>query len=98
MRSLLRFFRDEDGQDLTEYTLGVAFFTLLSAAIVLTAGSGASGIWRQANNTLSGANTSVAAPSAPVVPVNPGSGGGGNDGGGGGGEHHHHDGDGHDGE
>ena len=87
MRSLLRFFRDEDGQDLTEYTLGVAFFTLLSAAIVLTAGSGASGIWRQANNTLSGANTSVAAPAAPVNPGN----GGGNDGG-----DHHHGGDGDD--
>ena len=90
MRSLIRFFRDENGQDLTEYTLGVAFFTLLSAAIVLTAGSGSSGIWRQANNTLSGANTSVAAPAAPVAPVNPGNGGG-NDGG-----DHHHGGDGDD--
>jgi Flp pilus assembly pilin Flp len=86
MRSLPRFVRDEDGQDLTEYTLGVAFFTLLSAAILLTAGSGTSGIWRQANNTLSGANTSLAAPVAPVVPADPGNGGDGN----GDGDHHHH--------
>ncbi len=45
MRSLLRFVRDEDGQDLTEYSLGVAFIALLSVAIFVTAGSSTSGIW-----------------------------------------------------
>jgi Flp pilus assembly pilin Flp len=95
MRSLLRFLRDEDGQDLTEYSLGVAFIALLSAAVFVTAGSSTSGIWGQASNTLSRANTSLAAPAAPVAPTDPGNGGGGNDGGGDGG--HDHGGDGHDG-
>jgi Flp pilus assembly pilin Flp len=91
MRSLLRFLRDEDGQDLTEYSLGVAFIALLSAAIFVTAGSSTSGIWGQASNTLSGANTSVSSPAAPVAPADPGGG----DGSGDGGDHHHgHGGDG----
>jgi Flp pilus assembly pilin Flp len=93
MRSLRGFLREEDGQDLTEYSLGVAFIALLSAAIFVTAGSSTSGIWGQASNTLSGANTSLAAPAAPA---DPGNGGGGNDGGDGGGDHgHDHGGDGH---
>jgi Flp pilus assembly pilin Flp len=92
MRSLLRFVRDEDGQDLTEYSLGVAFIALLSAAIFVTAGSSTSGIWGQASNALSGANTSVSAPGgdAPPPAVPPDSGGGD-----GGGHRHDHGGDGH---
>ena len=90
MRSLLRFLRDEDGQDLTEYSLGVAFVALASAAIFASAGSSTGNIWGQANNALAGANTSLAAPAAPA---DPGNGGGGNNGGGDGGDH---GGDGHD--
>ncbi len=96
MRSLLRFVRDEDGQDLTEYSLGVAFIALLSVAIFVTAGSSTSGIWGQANNTLAGANTSLAAPVASAAPADPGNGGSGNDGGDGGDHHHDQGGDGSD--
>ena len=96
MRSLLRFVRDENGQDLTEYSLAVAFIALFSVAIFVTAGSSTSGIWGQASNTLAGANTSLAAPVAPAAP----GGGAGNDGGGDGGDHDHrdHGGDGHHGD
>ena len=92
MRFLLRFVRDEQGQDLVEYSLMVAFVALASAAIFAAAGSSTSGIWGQASNTLSGASTSLAAPAAPGAPADPGSGGDGNHGGG---DHNHdHGGDG----
>jgi Flp pilus assembly pilin Flp len=90
MRSLLRFVRDEDGQDLTEYSLVVAFIALLSVAIFVTVGSSTSGIWGQASNALSGANTSVAAPPADAPPDSGDSDGGGHD--------HDHGGDGHGGD
>jgi Flp pilus assembly pilin Flp len=98
MRSLLRLVRDDDGQDLIEYSLGVAFVALFSAAIFVTAGSSTNGIWGQASNTLAGANSSLAAPppdspppaQPPVAPADPGNGDGGGDGG-----HHNHGGDGH---
>ena len=94
MHFLLRFFRDEDGQDLTEYSLGVAFVALLSAAVFMSAGASTSGIWAQANNTLSGASSSLAGPAAaPGAPADPNLG---NDGGDHGGDHDHdHGGDGH---
>jgi Flp pilus assembly pilin Flp len=59
MRFLPGFVQDEDGQDVIEYALGVAFIALTSAAIFASAGSSTSGIWGQANNTLAGANASV---------------------------------------
>jgi Flp pilus assembly pilin Flp len=88
MRFLLRFVRDEDGQDVIEYALGVAFVALASAAFFASAESSTRGIWGQANNTLAGANTSAAAPpsDAPPPTTPPGSGGGDGDGG----DHHHH--------
>ena len=95
MRSLLRFVRDEDGQDVIEYALGVAFIALTSAAIFASAGSSTSGIWGQANNTLAGANASVSAPPSDGPPTNTSSP---DTGGGDGGDHHHDGGDGHDGD
>jgi Flp pilus assembly pilin Flp len=86
MRFLLRFVRDEDGQDLVEYTLLVAFTALAAGAVFASAGSGTSGIWGQANNTLAGADTSVAgAPSASPPADTGGDGGDGGDNG-----HHGH--------
>jgi Flp pilus assembly pilin Flp len=58
MRHLLYdFSRDEQGQDLIEYTLLMAFVALTSAALFMGAGGSISGIWTTSNNQLSQANT-----------------------------------------
>jgi Flp pilus assembly pilin Flp len=60
MMSLLRnFVRDQQGQDLIEYTLLLAFVCLASAALFLSAGGSVSGIWTSANSRLAAANTSA---------------------------------------
>ena len=55
MKYLFQFLRDEEGQDLIEYTLLMAFIALASAAIFVSAGSSVSGIWGVASNQLSNA-------------------------------------------
>ncbi len=54
------FMKDEQGQDLIEYTLLLAFVALASAAIFIGAGNSISGIWTSANTKLASANTSAA--------------------------------------
>jgi Flp pilus assembly pilin Flp len=49
------FVRDEQGQDLIEYTLLLAFVALASAALFTSAGGSVNAIWGNANSTLSGA-------------------------------------------
>ena len=49
------FLRDEQGQDLIEYTLLMAFIALASAAIFVSVGGSATNIWGAANNQLSNA-------------------------------------------
>jgi Flp pilus assembly pilin Flp len=56
----VRFLREEEGQDMVEYTLLLAFVCLASAALFIGAGKQVSGIWGQANNLLSQANTAAA--------------------------------------
>jgi Flp pilus assembly pilin Flp len=56
---LTNFLRDEQGQDLIEYTLLLAFVALASAALFIGAGSSVSGIWSVANSRLSAANASA---------------------------------------
>ncbi len=46
------FLRDEQGQDLIEYTLLLAFVALASAALFIGAGNAVSGIWGRANTQL----------------------------------------------
>jgi Flp pilus assembly pilin Flp len=53
------FLTDEQGQDLIEYTLLMAFVALASAAIFIQAGSSISGIWGAASTQLSNANSST---------------------------------------
>ncbi|HTT65564.1 MAG TPA: Flp family type IVb pilin [Bryobacteraceae bacterium] len=48
-----RLWRDEQGQDLIEYTLMLAFVALASAALFSTAGSSVSTIWSKTNSQLS---------------------------------------------
>lgn len=61
MRELLRrFWREEQGQDLIEYTLLLAFVALVSAALFIGAGQSASQIWSIANTSLASAAASAA--------------------------------------
>jgi Flp pilus assembly pilin Flp len=56
---LKSFFQDEQGQDLIEYTLLMAFVALASAALFIGAGGSISGIWTTTNTQLTTANTSA---------------------------------------
>jgi len=53
-----QFLQDEQGQDLIEYTLLLAFVALASAALFIGAGGSVQGIWSVTNSQLSAANTS----------------------------------------
>ncbi|MGA2713402.1 MAG: Flp family type IVb pilin [Bryobacteraceae bacterium] len=57
--NLKRFLKDEQGQDLIEYTLLMAFVALASAAIFVNAGASISGIWGSTSNQLSNAATAA---------------------------------------
>jgi Flp pilus assembly pilin Flp len=57
MTQLLKnFLADENGQDLIEYSLLMAFVALASAALFLGAGNSISGIWSTSNSQLVQAN------------------------------------------
>ena len=61
MKELLNgFLRNEEGQDLIEYTLLLAFVCLASAALFIAAGGSVSGIWTTANTELTSANAAAA--------------------------------------
>ena len=60
--TLKRFLSDEQGQDLIEYTLLLAFVALASAALFTSAGASVKGIWTAAQGDLSSA-ASVSSPS-----------------------------------
>lgn len=59
MNFVTRFLSDEQGQDLIEYTLLLAFVALASAALFIGAGGSVQGIWTVTNNQLSAANASA---------------------------------------
>ncbi|HLY19083.1 MAG TPA: hypothetical protein VKR61_17765 [Bryobacteraceae bacterium] len=52
--------RDEEGQDLIEYTLLMAFVALASAALFISSGTSISQIWSDTNSELSTAATAAA--------------------------------------
>ncbi len=52
-----RFLKDEQGQDLIEYTLLLAFVALASAALFISAGGSVKAIWQTASTQLSSAAT-----------------------------------------
>jgi len=56
MTFLRNLWKDEQGQDLIEYTLLMAFVALASAALFLGAGGSIKGIWMTTNNQLVQAN------------------------------------------
>ena len=57
MTYLKNFWREEEGQDLIEYTLLMAFVALASAALFLGAGGSIKGIWSTTNSQLVAANS-----------------------------------------
>jgi Flp pilus assembly pilin Flp len=52
-----RFWHEEEGQDLIEYTLLMAFVALASAALFINAGGSINGIWTSASTQLQNAAT-----------------------------------------
>jgi Flp pilus assembly pilin Flp len=59
MQTLCNFWNDDQGQDLIEYTLLMAFVALASAALFIGAGGSIKGIWSSSNSQLDAANTSA---------------------------------------
>lgn len=59
MTSLCKFWNDEQGQDLIEYTLLMAFVALASAALFIGAGGSIKGIWSVTNSQLAAASNSA---------------------------------------
>ena len=57
MRLIQNFWKEEEGQDLIEYTLLMAFVALASAALFLGAGGSIKGIWSVTNSQLAAAST-----------------------------------------
>ena len=58
---MIRLWREEQGQDLVEYSLLLAFVALASAALFINAGTSIAGIWTQANTRLTSANSAASA-------------------------------------
>jgi Flp pilus assembly pilin Flp len=56
---VMNLLKDEQGQDLIEYTLLMAFVALASAALFIGAGGSISGIWNTTNSRLAAANTTA---------------------------------------
>ena len=59
MKLLANLLKDEQGQDLIEYTLLMAFVALASAALFIGAGGSIAGIWTTSNSRLAAANTTA---------------------------------------
>ena len=53
--TIYQFWTDDDGQDLVEYTLLLAFVTLGAAGLMRGAGSSVNTVWSAASTTLSNA-------------------------------------------
>jgi Flp pilus assembly pilin Flp len=56
---LRSFWKNEEGQDLIEYTLLLAFVALVAAGLFIQAGQSTSGIWSIANSKLSTASSAA---------------------------------------
>ena len=61
MTILKRLWSGEEGQDLIEYTLLLAFVALVAAGLFIQAGSVTAGIWGTANTILSNAQSAAIA-------------------------------------
>ena len=59
MTFLRNLWNDEQGQDLIEYTLLMAFVALASAALFIGAGGSVKGIWVKTSTQLLAANAAI---------------------------------------
>jgi Flp pilus assembly pilin Flp len=59
LNDMKRLWQDEQGQDLIEYTLLMAFVALASAALFISSGASISSIWSDTNTNLSAAASSA---------------------------------------
>ena len=59
MGTLRNFWNDDQGQDLIEYILLIAFVALASAALFIGVGGSVAGIWTTANSQLAAANVAA---------------------------------------
>jgi Flp pilus assembly pilin Flp len=59
MTFLRNLWQEEQGQDLIEYTLLMAFVALASAALFIGAGGSVKGIWTTTNSQLAAASSSA---------------------------------------
>jgi Flp pilus assembly pilin Flp len=59
MTLVKRFWKDESGQDLIEYTLLMAFVARASSALFIGAGGSIQGIWFATNSQRSAANATA---------------------------------------
>lgn len=59
MNVLKMFWKGDEGQDLIEYTLLLAFVCLVAAGVFINAGTTTSGIWSIGNSRLSAASASA---------------------------------------
>jgi Flp pilus assembly pilin Flp len=59
VRIIEHFLREEQGQDLIEYTLLLAFVAFASAALFINAGGSVNGIWGTAQTELAGADAAA---------------------------------------
>lgn len=71
-RFFSRLFRDDQGQDLTEYTLLIAMVAFVAFAIFSSTGQSAAGVWNGAGTILTSADSAATG-------ATPASGGGGHD-------------------
>ena len=62
MSILKQFLSDDQGQDLIEYTLLLAFVALASAALFINAGGSIANIWNIANTQLTSAASAANSP------------------------------------
>jgi Flp pilus assembly pilin Flp len=56
-QSLYHLWLDEDGQDVIEYSMLLAFIVLLCLAFAFAGSASIHGIWTQSNSDLAAANT-----------------------------------------
>jgi Flp pilus assembly pilin Flp len=59
MTMLMNFWREDEGQDLIEYTLLLAFVCLVGAAIFIPVGNTVAGVWNSTNTVVSEANSAA---------------------------------------
>jgi len=64
-RIISRILRDDQGQDLTEYTLLIAMVALAAFAIFISTGKTAAQVWKEAGATITSARVAATATGAP---------------------------------